>query len=99
MERKTLNFDTPATWIRRYTQPGSLEHLALARVVGEPADRLTSESAVLVALVQYARARVEEEKLRSLYDDVYAEPALEADGEAAMESLEHDYAAFVGDDG
>ena len=99
MHRKTLNFDAPVTWARTYAQPGTLEHTALQRVIGEPAYGLTSESAVLVTLVEYAHKLVEEEKLLLLYDDAYGERALEPAAEAAMNILERDYAGFTEESG
>jgi hypothetical protein len=95
MHRKTLNFEAPVTWARAYAQPGTLEHVALQRVIGEPAYGLTSESAVLVSLVEYAHKLVEEEKLRLLYDDAYGESAMERAAEAAMNILERDYVGFT----
>ena len=95
MHRKTLNFESPVTWARTYAQPGTLEHRALQRVVGEPGYRLASESAVLVTLVEYAHRVVEEEKLRLLYDEVYGERGAEPEAEAAITGLERDYGSFV----
>jgi hypothetical protein len=93
VDRKTLNFESPVSWARAYARPGTLEHRALVRVVGDVADKLTSESAVLVTLVEYAHALVEEEKLRLLYDDVYGVEPMEPEAEAAMDILERDLAA------
>ena len=95
MQRKTLNFENPVTWLRDYATQGTVEHRALVRVIGEPAYVLTSESAVLVSLVEYAHARVEEEKLRILYDEAYSDQARDPDSEMAMDVLEADYAEFV----
>ena len=90
MERKTLNFDGKLTWVREYATPGTPGHQALVAVTGDPALKLASESAVLVSLVEYAHARVEEEKLRLMYDEACAWQPLEAEAEAAMDSLERD---------
>jgi hypothetical protein len=96
MERKTLNFDAPLTWVREYATPGTPGHQALAAVTGDPALKLASESAVLVSLVEYAHARVEEEKLRLMYDEACAGQPLEAEAEAAMDLLEQSVMTDLG---
>ena len=89
MDRKTLNFDSPATWVQGYTRQGTLEHRALVQVVGERA-ALSSESGVLIALVEHAHAEVEQERLRLLYDDAMSAQGMEPEAEAAMGLLEQD---------
>jgi hypothetical protein len=95
MDRKTVNFSSPPTWLKRYATPGTPEHAAMLHIVPEAEETLKSESAVLLALVEHARGEVEEEKLRMLYDQAYGGEEVEPEAAAAMAALEDDYAGYV----
>jgi hypothetical protein len=95
MERKTVNFSSPPVWLRRYATPGTPEHRAMLRVVSEAEGVISSESAVLLALVEHAHAEVEQEKLRMLYDEAYSAAGPDTDAADAMTTLESDYAAYI----
>jgi len=94
MDRKTVNFPQPAGWVAAYADIHSMEHRALVTVLDVEVGSLHTESQVLVALAEFARRAVEEEKLRLMYNAALDAPA-DPDREAAMASLEADYPDWV----
>ena len=94
MDRKTLNFPASAAWVARYADVHTVDHRALVAVLGVDVGSLHTESQVLVALAEFAKASVEDEKLRLMYNESVG-AGVDPDSEAAMTTLESDYSDWL----